>query len=56
MQPTRAGGRIAKATKGQHRTLGVSDDLDHVIAVARVGESDLRALATGTSNRKTVVS
>ena len=26
--------------KGQHRTLGVSDDLDHVIAVARVGGGD----------------
>ena len=27
---------------GQHRTLGVSDDLDHVIAVARVGGGDLQ--------------
>ena len=54
MQPTRVGERITVVAKGQDRTLGVSDDLDHVIAVARVGGGDLRELATGTSNRKTV--
>jgi len=34
MQP-RAVQRIAKAVKGQNRTVRVSDDLDHAIAVAR---------------------
>ena len=46
MQPPRAGQRIAETVKGQHRTLGVSDDLEHVIDCrGAVGESDLRALA-----------
>jgi hypothetical protein len=31
MQPPRAGKLSAEAVNGQYRTLGVSDDLDHVI-------------------------
>jgi hypothetical protein len=41
MQPKRAGGPNAETFKGQHRTLGVYGDFDHVIVVARVGGGDL---------------
>jgi hypothetical protein len=36
MQPTRVRRPNAEAVKGQFRALAASDDLDHVIAVARV--------------------
>ena len=49
MQPLRDGGPNAEAVKGQHRTLGVSDVLDHVIAVAHVGGGDLRKLLSDSA-------
>ncbi len=36
MQPTRVRRPNAEAVKGQFRALAATDDLDHVIAVARV--------------------
>jgi hypothetical protein len=37
MQPTRVRQPNAESVKGQFLALAASDDLDHVIAVARVG-------------------
>jgi hypothetical protein len=43
-RPRRAGRPNAEFVKGQYRSLGVPDDLDPVIAVARVGGGNLSRL------------
>ena len=42
MQPKRVRRPNAEAVKGQFRALVAPDDLDHSIAVGRVGGGDLR--------------
>ena len=42
---TRAEYCIAKVVKGQHRTLDATDDLDHLITMARVGGGNLGAFS-----------
>lgn len=44
--------RISQTVKGQHRTLCVSDVLDHVIAVSHVGGGDLRKLLSDSACRR----